>query len=78
MLNKAEGIFYQIKEADHTTDDIRLILGLPLVGKISFSSHEISPFEDSSELSNTCGSDDNNRLSPDEMAYERAVSVTLL
>lgn len=81
MLNKAEGIYYQIKEADHTTDNIRLILGLPLLGnQNSFSSHEQSPFEDSSELSNEnqCVSEDNNRLTPDELAYERAISATLL
>lgn len=81
MLNKAEGMFYQIKEAEHTTDNIRLILGLPLLGnQTSFSSHEQSPFEDSSELSNEnrCGSEENNRLTPDEIAYERAINVTLL
>lgn len=32
MLNKAEGIFYQIKEAEHLTDNIRFILGLPILG----------------------------------------------
>lgn len=35
MLNKAEGIFYQIKEAEHLTDNIRFILGLPLLGNHS-------------------------------------------
>lgn len=89
MLNKAEGIFYQIQEAEHTTDSIRLILGLPLLGnQTSSSSHEQSPFEDSAELSNgnqpccsaenTRLSPDETRLSPDENSYERSISATFL
>lgn len=30
MLVKAEGIFHQIKDAEHLTDNIRSILGLPI------------------------------------------------
>lgn len=82
MLNKAEGMFYQIKEAEHTTDNIRLILGLPLLGnQNSNGSHEQSPFEDSTELGNgmhPCCSVENTRLSPDENSYERSISATFL
>jgi hypothetical protein len=54
MLVKAEGIFHQIKEAEHLTDNIRVILGLPLVGtqpsteevtSISPDSPEEDPYE---------------------------------
>ncbi|KAG5893896.1 hypothetical protein JTB14_001079 [Gonioctena quinquepunctata] len=80
MLNKAEGIYYQIKEADHLTDNIRLILGLPILQtQNSYGSHEQSPFEDSSaELSNStqpCCSVENVRISPDEVSYEREISL---
>ncbi|VEN63150.1 unnamed protein product [Callosobruchus maculatus] len=82
MLNKAEGIYYQIKEADHLTDDIRMLLGLPLLGnQNSYGSHEQSPFEDSAELSNgtqPCCSVENVRISPDEGAYERALVASFL
>lgn len=81
MLNKAEGMFHQIKEAEHTTDNIRLILGLPLLGnQNSYGSHEQSPFEDSTDLSNgthPCCSVEH-RLSPDENSYERSISATFL
>lgn len=82
MLNKAEGIFYQIKEAEHTTDNIRLIVGLPLLGNpTSYSSHEQSPFEDSTDISNGAHpycSVENARLSPDENSYERSISASFL
>lgn len=82
MLNIAEGIYYQIAEAEHLTDDIRLIVGLPLLGtQTSYSSHEQSPFEDSSEMNTTVQpycSVDEVRLSPDEGAYERSLSGNFL
>lgn len=82
MLNKAEGMFYQIKEAELTTDNIRLILGLPLLGNPnSLGSHEQSPFDFSAELGNgtaACCSVENSRLSPDENSYERSLSATFL
>lgn len=82
MLNKAEGIFYQIKESDHLSDNVRLILGMPLLQtQTSYGSHEQSPFEDSTELSNStqpCCSVDNVRISPDEVAYERSINSSFL
>lgn len=82
MLNRAEGIFHQIKEAEHTTDNIRLIIGLPLLGNHnSYGSHEQSPFDDSAELSNgthPCCSVEVTRFSPDEQSYERSISATFL
>lgn len=82
MLNKAEGIFYQIKEADHLTDNIRLILGLPLLGnQTSFGSHEQSPFDDSAELNNGAqpySSLEHVRVSPDEVTYERSLNSSFL
>ncbi|XP_056639097.1 TBC1 domain family member 15 [Diorhabda sublineata] len=82
MLNKAEGIYYQIKESDHLTDNIRIILGLPLLhSQTSYSSHEQSPFEDS-VISNNASqprcSLDNIRISPDEVAYERSINSSFL
>lgn len=82
MLNKAEGIFYQIKEADHLTDNVRLILGLPLLGnQTSFESHEQSPFDESAELSNGAqpySSLEHVRISPDEVTYERSLNSSFL
>lgn len=82
MLNKAEGILYQIKEADHLTDSIRLILGLPLLGnQNSFESHEQSPFDDSAEPSNGTEphcSLEHVRISPDEVTYERSLNSSFL
>ncbi|CAH1995219.1 unnamed protein product [Acanthoscelides obtectus] len=86
MLNKAEGIYHQVKEAEHLSDDIRLLLGLPLLGNQNSSygsggSHEQSPFEDSADLSNgtqpQC-SEENVRISPDEGVFERALVASFL
>lgn len=51
MLNKAEGLYYQIKEAEHLTNQVRLILGLPVVGTGSSLDCEddTSPFNTSNE-----------------------------
>ncbi|XP_066147309.1 TBC1 domain family member 15 [Euwallacea fornicatus] len=84
MLNKAEGIFYQIKEADHLTDNIRFILGLPILGIQNADSHESSPF-DSPDVSSTgtngtqprC-SVENVRISPDEMSFDRSINSNFL
>ncbi|XP_072396962.1 TBC1 domain family member 15 isoform X2 [Diabrotica undecimpunctata] len=82
MLNKAEGIYYQIKESEHLTDNIRIILGLPILQtQTSYGSHEQSPFEDSTDMSNgtqPCCSVDNVRISPDEVAYERSINSSFL
>ncbi|KAJ8919514.1 hypothetical protein NQ315_002135 [Exocentrus adspersus] len=81
MLNKAEGIFHQIKDAEHLTDNIRILLGLPLTGTGPFESHEQSPFDISSELSNGTkenGSRENVRLSPDEVTYEKSINSSFL
>lgn len=55
MLVKAEGIFHQIKEAEHLTDNIRAILGLPIVGVQQYPDEILSTSPDS----------------PDEDPYER-------
>ncbi|EFA02210.1 TBC1 domain family member 15 [Tribolium castaneum] len=55
VLVKAEGIFHQIKEAEHLTDNIRMILGLPLVGVQQCPEEILSTSPDS----------------PDEDLYER-------
>lgn len=78
MLNKAEGIFYQIKEAEHLTNEVRLILGLPLVRNNNFleSSDEISPL-DTSESNNGC-LEAISINGDSEVTYERALSNSYL
>lgn len=81
MLNKAEGIFHQIKEAEHLTDNIRFVLGLPILGGQNAVSHEFSPF-DSPDVSSTgtqprC-SEENVRISPDEMSFDRSITGNYL
>lgn len=82
MLEKAEGIFYQIKEADHLTDNIRFILGLPILPSNSTGSHEPSPFE-SPDVSSSNGTQpfcsvEHVRLSPDEATFERSINSSFL
>lgn len=82
MLNKAEGIFHQIKEAEHLTNEIRLILGLPIVltSNVLELSDEIVP------LGNSNSSNGQRSRSPDEISfgvdsevtYERSISNTYL
>lgn len=78
MLNKAEGLFYQIKEAEHLTNEVRLILGLPFVrnNNVLESSDEISPLE------NIDSNNEHERISingdTDEVTYERAINNTYL
>lgn len=73
MISKAEGIYYQMVEAVHLTDAIRLILGLPILGN-SDSSHNSSPasctYVDST-LTNTSAVGD-------EEGYERAINTSYL
>lgn len=86
MLNKAEGIYNQIKEADHLTDSVRSILGLPLIGTKNRgseeqSSQQESPFESpdlSTPRTEPCCSVDNVRISPDEIAFEKSISSSFL
>ncbi|XP_060530339.1 TBC1 domain family member 15 isoform X2 [Cylas formicarius] len=80
MLNKAEGIFYQIKEAEHLTDNIRFILGLSLLGSNSVGSHEQSPFEspDLSTNSQPQCSVEHVSISPDEGTFEQSINSTFL
>ncbi|XP_050295947.1 TBC1 domain family member 15 [Anthonomus grandis grandis] len=83
ILNKAEGIFEQMREAEHLTDNIRFILGLPLLGN-SNSSHEPSPkpspFDSSNAFSNgnPSSSEEPVRISPDEVSFERSLSSNFL
>lgn len=82
MLNKAEGIFHQIKEAEHLTNEVRLILGLPLVrsNNLLELSDEISPV-DVSDANNgqQLSSLDAVSINGDaEVAYEKALSGSYL
>lgn len=50
LLVKAEGIFHQIKEAQHLTDSVRSIVGLPLVGKESTTEESVNINPDSPDV----------------------------
>lgn len=75
MLNKAEGIFYQIKDAEHLNDNIRIILGLPILGhNYSFEKQESSsPLLDSNDISN--GSAPSGSADTEEEAFERGLNL---
>lgn len=79
MISKAEGIYHQIIAAEHLTDAIRLIIGLPILGKPrSSGSHEVSP-----ELSNDIqelrsSNSDSVESGADEVCFERAISTSYL
>ncbi|KAL1506574.1 hypothetical protein ABEB36_005908 [Hypothenemus hampei] len=82
MLNKAEGIFFQIKEADHLTDQIRFIVGLPLIGNHCTDSHELIHFDSpdclvSSESHPKC-SVDRVSISPDEISFDKSIQSNFL
>lgn len=55
ILNRAEGIYHQIKEAAHLSNQVRLILGLPLVGNETSQTSESnnSSPNDSNDNSNS-------------------------
>lgn len=53
ILNRAEGIFYQIKESAHLTNQVRRIVGLPLIG------NETSQTSDSNHSTNSSPNDSN-------------------
>lgn len=84
MLNKAEGIFHQIKEAEHLTNEVRLILGLPLVMKSNNfleSADDISPLDVSNDSNNgqQPSSLDTISINGDaEVTYERALTSSYL
>nr|XP_023026580.1 TBC1 domain family member 15 [Leptinotarsa decemlineata] len=87
MLNKAEGIYHEIKEAEHLTDHIRSILGLPIPliqSSSSRGSHEPSPFEEAiaEEGSNAeeqpGSSSEKITIAPDEILYEKSLSANFL
>lgn len=81
MLNKAEGIFHQLKEAEHLTNEVRLILGLPIVRTNALElSDEILPLDNSnSSNEQKSHSLDEITISGDsEVTYERAISNTFL
>lgn len=81
MINKAEGIYHQIKEAEHLTNEVRLILGLPLVrNNVLESSDEISPLEnsDSNNEQQTHSLETISINGDSEVTYERALSNTYL
>lgn len=77
ILNTAQGIFYQIKESTQLNDSIRLLLGFPILGKISFENRETSPFEDSTSSQPLC-SVENVRISPDEVTFDKSISSNFL
>lgn len=63
ILSTAEGIFHQIVSAPHLTDQIRIILGLPTIGRTDTEVNqdtEVSPKAEcsrSKESSRSNGSD---------------------
>lgn len=82
MLNKAEGLYHQMVEAEHLTNEIRLILGLPLVrnNNVLESSDEILPID-------TTNSNNEEQLrsleaisinGDSEVSYERSISNSYL
>lgn len=83
MLNKAEGLFHQIKEAEHLTNDVRFILGLPLVRNNNFleSNEDISPLDTSNESTNghqPCSLEAVLIGGDSEVTYERAIGNSYL
>jgi len=75
VISKAEGMYNQIIAADHLTDSIRLIIGLPVVGNtVVLDSKEASP--DLSDLAP--GSLEAVHIEGDEVGYERAISNSFL
>lgn len=80
ILSKAEGTFYQIKEAEHLTDTIRLLVGLPLLTNSSYGSggKEQSSFEMEQDPNEPCCSVENVRISPDDIAFDQAIESNYL
>lgn len=69
VISKAEGMYNQIVDAEHLTDAVRLIIGLPILGNASIvNSKEASP--DISDL--TINGD------TDEVSYENALTNSFL
>lgn len=65
-------MYHQIIEADHLTDSVRLIIGLPILGNtVMIDSKEASP--DISELASSSQGGDG-----EEVCYERAISNSFL
>ncbi|CAH0560137.1 unnamed protein product [Brassicogethes aeneus] len=85
IFNKAEGVYHQLKNAEHLTDNVRAILGLPLAPSSSNSASS-SIAREMSLASDACASNgsaprcsvENVRISPDENSYERSISGSYL
>lgn len=81
MINKAEGIYYQIIEADHLTNEVRLILGLPIAStNHSLDNSDISPLDTSNDSNGQqpC-SLETISIGPDaEIHYERSINHSFL
>ncbi|KAF5270074.1 hypothetical protein FQA39_LY08486 [Lamprigera yunnana] len=71
MISKAEGMYNQIVAAEHLTDSIRLIIGLPILGTIIADSKEASP-----DISDLGPGSVNSEI--DECNYESAISNSFL
>lgn len=74
LLNKAEGIYRQIEESTHATDNVRDILGLPKLENSSVGSPNTTSFTylDSSAEHTSANIDTN------EVVYEKAISNSYL
>lgn len=83
MLNKAEGIYYQIKEAKQLTNQVRVILGLPVVGNGNSLDCEVvtSPLNLSNESNpehQVCTLEAVTLGSDSEVSFENALSNNYL
>lgn len=71
VISKAEGMYNQIIAAEHLTDSVRFIIGLPMLGNAIIDSKEASP-----DLSDLAPCSTNGEV--DEASYESAISNSFL
>ncbi|XP_018326722.1 TBC1 domain family member 15 isoform X2 [Agrilus planipennis] len=79
MICRAEGMYYQIREAEHLTNNIRSILGLPLVNGTTDTndSKEASPLT-STDVSNDLQSCSLEAIGDEEVQCDRAINLSYL
>lgn len=75
ILDKAEGTYNQIKEAPHTTDTVKMILGLPVPRK------RVQSYSLDESVSNSCNqattsSEETRNSSPEENVYETSLNLS--
>lgn len=74
IISKAESIYHQIELAEHLNNNIRIILGLPIISEVV----QESPVSSITSASDQPCSLETVQFGPDEVVYERSLNASYL